>query len=72
MPGIEHISNPASRTSEWQMLSLRDLFVHLMTSDYKAQMDLEEVLKNPPSGGDLETMDLAVFQQYFNKGRPNQ
>lgn len=54
------------------MLSLRDLFVHLMTSDYKANMDLEEVLKNPPGTEDLEKMDLAVFQQYFNKGRPNQ
>lgn len=71
VPGIQHLSNPASRTSEWQMLSLKDLFVHLMTSDYRTQMDLEEVLKNPPSTEDLSELDLQVFQQYYNKGRKN-
>ena len=71
VPGVQHLSNPASRTSEWQMLSLKDLFVHVMTADYKTQMDLEEVLNNPPSKADMDEMDLNVFKNYYNKGRKN-
>lgn len=54
------------------MMSLKDLFVHIMTREYQAQMDLERALKNPPSKEDVKKLDLDVFQQYYNKGRPHQ
>jgi ribosomal silencing factor RsfS len=60
-----------TRDSGWMMLTMKDLYIYLLTEEVRAEIDIENFWKNPMPKKEIEEFRLDEFEMYkrFKKKR---
>lgn len=63
VPESKYFSVDGQRDSEWMLVCMKDLVVHLMTEETRSEIDLIEAWKNPTTEEEIQEYLLNKFRK---------